>query len=357
MLTGLLTVLKIIGIALLVILALVLLILILVLFVPIRYKLDGTIPETDLEQGFDLEKIIGTASFSWLLHFISGGIQYPENKEFTVRIMGIKILPRKEKNKDKEKKKRKKEKSDSVNEDNSQAEDGIQNAEDIATEGNEDDSQAEDSIQNAEDTTTEGKEDTSDDAKSDAKPVDSGNTNSDESDKDSDFESDTNTRTDSEDKALIEIVQDIIDKVENILKTPQNVLGKIQYTISRVCGKIGMIKTTLENDIFKRAFELVKGKLIRMIRMILPDKSKVDLMLGLGDPADTAQAMAAYGALYPVLFKSVSFRPDFDRKVIYADAHFKGHITVFTILYCVCVCYFNKDVKKVIRRFKKIINS
>ncbi|ADL34379.1 hypothetical protein bpr_I1642 [Butyrivibrio proteoclasticus B316] len=336
MLTGLLTVLKIIGIALLVILALVLLILILVLFVPIRYKLDGTIPETDLEQGFDLEKIIGSASFSWLLHFISGGIQYPENKEFTVRIMGIKILPRKEKNKDKEKKKRKKEKSDSVNEDNSQAEDSIQNAEDIATEGN---------------------EDTSDDAKSDAEPVESGNTNSDESDKDSDSESDTNTRTDSEDKALIEIVQDIIDKVENILKTPQNVLGKIQYTISRVCGKIGMIKTTLENDIFKRAFELVKGKLIRMIRMILPDKSKVDLMLGLGDPADTAQAMAAYGALYPVLFKSVSFRPDFDRKVIYADAHFKGHITVFTILYCVCVCYFNKDVKKVIRRFKKIINS
>ena len=338
MLTGLLTVLKIIGIALLVILALVLLILILVLFVPIRYKLDGTIPETDLEQGFDLEKIIGSASFSWLLHFISGGIQYPENKEFTVRIMGIRILPRKEKNKDKdkEKKKRKKEESDSVNEDNSQAED---------------------SIQNAEDTTTEGKEDTSDDAKSYAEPVESGNTNSDESDKDSSSESDTNTRTDSEDKALIEIVQDIIDKVENILKTPQNVLGKIQYTISRVCGKIGMIKTTLENDIFKRAFELVKGKLIRMIRMILPDKSKVDLMLGLGDPADTAQAMAAYGALYPVLFKSVSFRPDFDRKVIYADAHFKGHITVFTILYCVCVCYFNKDVKKVIRRFKKILNS
>ena len=324
MLTGLLTVLKIIGIALLVILALVLLILILVLFVPIRYKLDGTIPETDLEQGFDLEKIIGSASFSWLLHFISGGIQYPENKEFTVRIMGIRILPRKEKNKDKdkEKKKRKKEESDSTN-----------NTEDSA----------------AEEKTV--------DSKADTESVENSDTNTDESDKDSSSESDTNTRTDSEDKALIEIVQDIIDKAENILKTPQNVLGKIQYTISRVCGKIGMIKTTLENDIFKRAFELVKGKIIRMIRMILPDKSKVDLMLGLGDPADTAQAMAAYGALYPVLFKSVSFRPDFDRKVIYADAHFKGHITVFTILYCVCVCYFNKDVKKVIRRFKKILNS
>ena len=134
-------------------------------------------------------------------------------------------------------------------------------------------------------------------------------------------------------------------------------LRNTQYTISRLCDKIGMIKTTLENDIFKRAFELVKGKLLRLLKMILPDKTKVDLELGLGDPADTAQVMALYGALYPMIFKEVSFEPDFDRKVVYADAHFKGHITVFTVLYCVCVCYFNKDVKKVIRRFKKIFNS
>ena len=102
MLTGILTVLKIIGIALLVILALVLLILILVLFVPVRYRLDGTIPETDLEQGFDLEKIIGSAKFSWLLHFVSGGIEYPAKKEFTVKVLGIQILPKKEKTKKKE---------------------------------------------------------------------------------------------------------------------------------------------------------------------------------------------------------------------------------------------------------------
>ena len=41
-----------------------------------------------------------------------------------------------------------------------------------------------------------------------------------------------------------------------------------------------MIKSTLENDIFKRAFELVKKKLIKIIKMILPDKYDIDLMLG-----------------------------------------------------------------------------
>ena len=132
---------------------------------------------------------------------------------------------------------------------------------------------------------------------------------------------------------------------------------KIQYTISRVCDKIDMIKSTLENDIFKRAFELVKKKLIRIIKMILPDKCDVSIMFGSGDPAQTAEIMAGYGALYPILYNKIRFQPDFERKVVMADAHIKGHITVFTIVYSAAVCYFNKDVKKTIRRFKKIMNS
>ena len=91
--------------------------------------------------------------------------------------------------------------------------------------------------------------------------------------------------------------------------------------------------------------------------MVLPDKIRADMLFGTGDPADTAEILAAYSALYPVLYKEVSFEPDFDRKVIGADVHVKGHITLFTILYCTLVCYFNKDVKKTIKRFKKIISS
>jgi hypothetical protein len=118
-----------------------------------------------------------------------------------------------------------------------------------------------------------------------------------------------------------------------------------------------MIKTTIENDIFKRAFDLVKRKLLRIIKMILPDKCNIRLGLGIGDPAQTAELVGIFGAMYPFLFNKVSFEPDFDEKVIEMDAHLKGHITVFTIVYSAAVCFFNKDVKKVIRRFKKILRS
>ena len=331
MLAGVLTVLRIIGIVLLWILAIILAILLLILFVPIRYKLDANVPEMEFEEGFDADKISCSAKITWLLHFISATIAYPDNKEFTVKILGIKILPKSEKeDEDKtrgEKKRKKKEKDKPLDSDNAD----IQEEKPDVTDAE----QAENP-----DLVPEEKQDLEQDKEkvSESDNIDIG------------YE-------DEEEKTPIEIVLQIVEKVQNFLTTPLNVFENIRYTTSRLYDKIRMIKTTLENDIFKRAFELVKRKLIRLLKMIVPDKARVDLKLGLGDPADTAEVMALYGAFYPVIFRKVSFEPDFDRKVIYADAHFKGHITVATVLYCVGVCYFNKDVKKVIRRFKKILNS
>ncbi|WP_026519010.1 DUF2953 domain-containing protein [Butyrivibrio sp. FCS006] len=320
LLTGVLTVLKIIGIVLLVILAVILLLLLLVLFAPIFYRIDANVPETELDNGFDTDKVFAKVSFHWLLFVIRGGIEFPKNKEFTLRVFGIKILPKKEKP-EKESKKKDKDKEKDTDE------------------------------KPLEDMTSEEKKE--EEKPENVKPSEEV-TDSEASETGSDLEMKTE---DEEPKSFLDVLWNIIDKIDNILKTPLNVFEKIRYTISRVCDKIEMIKSTLENDIFKRAFALVKKKLIKIIKMILPDKYDIDLMLGTGDPAQTAEIMAGYGALYPYLYKKVRFEPDFERKVIMTDAHIKGHITLFTIVYSAAVCYFNKDVKKTIKRFKKIINS
>lgn len=351
MLAGVLTVLRIIGIVLLWILAIILAILLLILFVPIRYKLDANVPEMEFEEGFDADKISCSAKITWLLHFISATIAYPDNKEFTVKILGIKILPKSEKEDDDkargEKKRKKKEKDKPLDSDNA----------DIQEE--KPDESSEGAGNNLETKLPSSQNDVTDAEQAENPDIVPEEKQDLEQDKEKVSESDNIDIEygDEEEKTPIEIVLKIAERVQNFLTTPLNVFENIRYTTSRLYDKIRMIKTTLENDIFKRAFELVKRKLIRLLKMIAPDKARVDLKLGLGDPADTAEVMALYGAFYPVIFRKVSFEPDFDRKVIYADAHFKGHITVATVLYCVGVCYFNKDVKKVIRRFKKILNS
>ena len=330
MLAGVLGVLKIIGIVLLVILAVILVLLLLVLFVPVRYKADLNIPETEFDKGFDVEKIEFSARFSWLLHVISGGIDFPEDKQFFVKLFGIKIFPPKQKpKKDKADKDSKKEDSEEKTEEKKE-ESGVVEMSDMQELEN--NAQEEASSEENQSTQVTAEEVVATEDSEEEKP-------------------------EKEDKALIEIIQDIIEKIENILKTPQNVFEKIQYTISRVCGKIKMIKTTLENDIFKRAYELVKGKLIKVIKMILPDKYKAEILIGLGDPATTAEVMAAYGIIYPITMDNVILEPDFERQVVMVKARVKGHITIFTLLYSLAVCYFNKDVKKVIRRFKKIMEA
>ena len=331
MLAGVLTFLKILGIILLCVIGFILLLLLLILFVPVRYRIDSSIPRTDLEKGFDVEKIYAKVSFSWLLHILSGGIVYPENKQFEVRLFGIRIFPLRKKNEkadNKDNKDEGKPSSGVVEMSNIPESDHVEAAKEEADSVETDTAEAEVSEKeetNPSDEAAAGKE--SDEEASD------------------------------EPRSFLDVLWNIIDKVANILETPQNVFEKIQYTISRVCGKISMIKTTVENDIFKRAFDLVKRKLLRIIKMILPDKCNIRLGLGTGDPAQTAELVGIFGAMYPFLFNKVSFEPDFDEKVIEMDAHLKGHITVFTIVYSAAVCFFNKDVKKVIRRFKKILRS
>ena len=326
MLAGVLTVLKIIGIVLLVILAVLLILLLLVLFVPIFYRIDAHVPETDLDEGFDVQKVDASVKFSWLLFVIRGGISFPKEKEFTVRLFGLKVLPKKDKEDEgKESQKETDKEKEPVKEETEDKEPEIKEPE------------TEDKESEAEEPCQEG-------AKEETDPEE---------------ENKEDTKEQDEEKDFIDVLWDVIEGVSNILKIPLNVFEKTAYTISRVCDKIDMIKSTLENEIFQRAFALAKRKLIRLIRMILPDKCRIDAMFGLGDPARTAEVFAGYAAVRPFFPRKlrIDVSPDFNRSVVYTDTHMKGHITIFTALYIAATCYFNKDVKKTIRRFKKIMNS
>ena len=77
MISILLTVLKIIGIAVLIILGLILLILLMVLFVPVRYNGKGSYHDSSFVAGLRA---------SWLLHLISASGTYQKEQSFHIRI-------------------------------------------------------------------------------------------------------------------------------------------------------------------------------------------------------------------------------------------------------------------------------
>ncbi|WP_026512804.1 hypothetical protein [Butyrivibrio sp. LB2008] len=320
MLAVFLSILKVACIVLAIVLLIAILLVLLVLFVPIRYRIKGNYPETVFKEGegVDKDKVFLSVKFSWLLHILSGKFLYPKRPEFVIRVFGIKIFPRKEK-KIKEK----------YNDEKSGEKFG-----DSELSVTEKDNLDETNISRVE-------------------PIEKENT---------ELNQEVNVITEEklnidDDETFFDKLKKVAETALELIKMPKRVFEKNRYTISRVCDKIRMIKSTLENDIFKRAYSLVKDKLIRLLKMILPDKSRIELYLGMGDSATEAELMSVYGILYPVLYDKLKFTPDFENRALGADLDLKGHITVFTVIYCIAVCYFNKDVKKVINRFKKIMNS
>lgn len=411
MLGVILGILKIIGITLLVILLIIIALLLIVLFVPIRYKAHGTIEHCDLDdENLDFkEKIKADAGFTWLLHLVRGGIGYPEHKEFWLKVLFFKILPKSEDAKRKKeekqiKKDRKKshKKLEQAMENASEAEeigpldrDGVGAGSEAGSEGEssegkdstdgsnaievsnaEERSNAEDGL-NSEDSSNAGNGANSEDGSNGAgseNAEDAGNSGSEglsegDSDKNGDTEVDESasdsldSETDDNDVDIFSFF-DFLEKLVDLFwgtidffEKPENAVEKAFYTISKACDKIDLIQDTLESPTFERAYKCARKDLFLILRHVMPKKVSADILLGLGDPATTAQVLAAVNVASAFIDYDIELEPDFDNKVVEADMDIKGRIALWRLVLSAARVYFNKDIRKVWKRINRIISK
>lgn len=436
-----LSILKIIGIALLVILLVILALLLIILFVPLRYRAKAVIGRIDLDKlselsdegsgddtdhgleeaapndpkSYVLDKIDCKASFSWLLHIVRGGIGYPENTSFWLKILFFKILPKSE-----EKKQRKEEKKRRKEEKKSQAklEKAMDNAgsyEEVSDQSSKDTGNQESlydqnksnnkkSSENktsdisasnieASDTRTSDKKDVSGDLDTSdySDEVNGQNGSEDHADKDSkehtgslesydgnvhkddsendhgnDAAEDDNDSEESEDKEDIDIftffdfiekMADLFEKALDFLEKPGEAVEKAFYTISRAYDKMDLIKDLLDSPTFERAFLRAKKDLYLVLRHIMPGKIDADILLGIGDPASMGKLLAGVSVVNTFNDYDIWLEPDFENKVVEASVDIKGRIALWRLLLSAARVYFNKDIRKVRKRFDRIMKK
>ena len=163
---------------------------------------------------------------------------------------------------------------------------------------------------------------------------------------------------------LIFTVFDFFEKLSDLfwgtldfLEKPEKAVEKAFYTISRVCDKIDLIQDTLESPTFERAYRCAKKDLFLILRHVKPKKLSADILLGLGDPATTAQVLAAVNVADAFLSYDIDLEPDFENKVVEADVDIKGKIALWRVLLSAARVYFNKDIRKVYKRINRIISK
>ena len=309
MLHILLLILKIIGIILGSLLGIILLCLILALFVPVRYQVDAGRTEGEGNPPVEV-----SAKITWLLHFINIRLEYSTELRLRARVLLFTLfcLP--------EKQEKAATKSETVSETkNDKAENVTQ--------------------------------------------------------KEADTEHQTQIPEEPDEKETKEEPKAEAPKAEEPEKTPKipinkriekgitkiyQILKNIWYTITGICDKIKKIRENIEyyvnvlqSDTFRESFSLCKEELISIFSSIRPRKFQADLIIGMDDPASTAKILSYYGIMYPFIGGNVNITPDFDEKRAEGSLKLKGKITLFTFIRAAVHIYFSKDIRKLLKLFKK----
>lgn len=281
-----LLILKIIGITALSLLGFVLLLIILVLFVPIRYKIEST---NEVDGQIEARGVV-----SFLLHMIHIRIDYKKNLIYYVKIFGVKIYPRKERN-------RKKSKTD-------------QNEKIVSKE------------------------------ESDLKI------------KKRDLIEESKIVATSEEKYANNTVKKEKSKKE---KREAN-KKKNKFTFSGLYDKIKETYFSIKKNIdllteesTKRAIALCKKELLHILKAIFPRKIKGIVRLGLDNPALTGEFYGGYCALFPIHKGNIVLIPYFEEKNFEYRVKALGRVRIITLIIIAVKVYFNKDIQRLIKIFKK----
>lgn len=338
MLHIILLILKIIGIILLCILGILLLAILCVLFVPVRYRIELERKEGEGEPPFTVH-----ARITWLMHIVNVRIRYPSDKAYVrVRLFLFTLLRVPD---GKERQAGHKKRPPGKREDKTAPDGSQRQPEAIKAEPEADPADTGDAPMHPDPTPSSKKEE--------GKPIPT-----------------VTIRARNEEAILAERSEEktsfreklsgIAAKCKNFFHKIKDLIQNIEYTIRNICDKIksvsdqiGYYREVIADDAFQSSFRLCKGELASIVKSLKPQKLKVNLTIGMDDPAATGEILAFYGMLYPVIGEYVNITGDFDRKRIEGCALIKGRIRAFTFVKTAIRIYFNKDIKKLIKLFKK----
>lgn len=358
MLHILLLILKIIGILLAVVLGVIVLGICLALFVPVRYRVEAKRTE-----GGDNPPIEVRAGITWLFHLVNIRVRYPAEVYVRARIFLFTVfrLPQKPKKKKKRRGKKSRPAADeriggkSEETSGSEEEPGGETAKESGKEPGEK-SEGRSGVASERESGKEPgeKAEEREEGTYRKEPEEKAGERSEGADR---KEPDENSREKAkDDRKKRSVMEWIKEKLWQIRQIFQN----IWYTIKGICDRIKTIwenmeyyRGVLQSDTFKEAFSLCKEELLSVFSSVKPDKFQAELTVGRDDPAVTGKILSYYGILYPLVGNHVTVVPDFERKRIEGNVSIRGKIRLFMFLKAAVRIYFNKNIRKLLRLFKK----
>lgn len=310
------TILKVIGIILLVVLALILTALFCVLFVPVKYRAVGSFDNTDIR---------AKAHASWLFHLFALHIEYAQETDGYIRLAFVK-----------------RKLFDDADSDYENDEKAAEASDDNV-------------MDDAAKTETEDKvsENTGDESKI---PADESEHITDEQ-----AEDECTARTHNEYRSVTDENQHIKQQTkpthQKMYKKPHKKSHKKQFKdkSEKIKNCIYKLKREYSDERNKAAFLHLKKELFIILKRICPRRLKLTMVYSTGSP-DTTGISLGILACFPVGYTNRwRITPDFESEKPYAKGSFdiKGHVIVISILAATLRILFDKNCRRLYNRISR----
>lgn len=315
MVSIILTILKIIGISILVLIGVFILLIILVLFVPIRYKSQGSHTDSDTD-------VMGR--ISWMMGIAVLTLRYQRERQLRVRlrICGIPVFDNK--------RKRRKKLKHKENELNNKSE--LRAASSAS-------SLKENIICNEENEENEPKE---------LKEPDAITLETMEKESAQAFDDGENGKK-----------MTIYQKIKCILSSFFTIFRNIKFTFQKICVTIVKIKDNikyylelLQQENTKRVFTVCKKQFLKLFKNLCPKKYKVNLHLGFEEPDLLGNVLAVFAVLYPYHRGRIDIQPEFGKNVFECSYQLKGKISIYVFLWTVWIFFTDRNIRQLRKTIK-----
>ena len=312
------TILKVIGIILLVVLALILAVVLCVLFVPVKYRAVGSFDNTDIR---------AKVHASWLLHLFALHIEYAREADGYIRLAFVKKKLFEDSDSDYEDYEAESDyENDEYDEKPAEFDSGADNYETLYIDSMDDDAKAED----------KGCENTGNKPEI---PAD---------------ESEHITDGQTENESTAQNHQKTYKKRDKKLHKKSH-KKQFKDKSDKIKTGIDKLKREYSDERNKAAFSHLKKELFIILKRICPRRLKLTMVYSTGSP-DTTGISLGILACFPVGYTNRwRITPDFESEKPYAKGSFdiKGHVIVISILAATLRILFDKNCRRLYNRISR----
>lgn len=143
-------------------------------------------------------------------------------------------------------------------------------------------------------------------------------------------------------------------EAESTEKKPKKIqFQQIGKRIKEIKEKIKHIKEMASDQRIHRAILLLIDGAWKIVRHSLPRKIKGRAKFGFEDPSTTGQILTYVSLLYPCYAKSVELVPMFTEKVIDLDLYFRGRVRLFSLIWICVKIWFDRNFRYLYKKVKK----